>query len=194
MKTKVYGLLTIAVAIVLSVPAMSQESAAPAGHKSVGDVLNEQLSIIEKNVTSLADAVPDDKYNFVPSGPEFKTVRSFGGQIKHLATANYMLGSGILGEEKPIQTKGPDGPENIKTKAEIQKFLADSYTYLRKALDSVNEKNMTEPIKNPFGLKDPWTRLGLATLVIAHEYDHYGQAVIFARMNGIVPPASRPQK
>jgi uncharacterized damage-inducible protein DinB len=195
MKLFITGLRIIAIAGLLSTALFAQQSAPAASTpKSIGDILNQQLSMIEKNVTSLAEAIPENKYGFVPAGPEFKTSRNLGTQFKHIATANYMLGAGITGEAKPIDTKGPDGPENIKTKAEIAKFLQDSYEYLHKALSSMNDKNVNQPMKNPFGMKEDWSKLDMATLVIAHNYDHYGQAVVYSRLNDIVPPGSRPQK
>ena len=198
MKITAHGLLTLAFALLLTSASVAQEKKeeppAPTGSKPVSEIMSNQLSLSEKNVKSLAEAVPEDKYAFVPTGAEFKTSRSFGGQLKHIATANYLFGSSILGEKMPIETKGPDGPENIKTKAEITKFLNDSYAYLHKALDSITDKNATELIKNPFGSGDPWTRLGVATLGASHGFDHYGQMVIYARLNGIVPPGSRPQQ
>lgn len=198
MKLTTRGLLTFVMTLLLTAASVAQEkkdeAPAPTGSKPVSEIMSDQLSLSEKNIKSLAEAVPDDKYNFVPSGAEFKTSRSFGGQLKHIATANYMFGASILGEKMPIETKGPDGPENIKTKAEITKFLNDSYAYLHKALDSITDKNATELIKNPFGMKDPWTRLGVATLSAGHGFDHYGQMVIYSRLNGIVPPGSRPRQ
>jgi hypothetical protein len=78
----------------------------------------------------------------------------------------------------------------MKTKTEILSYLKASFTYVHKAIQTINEKNLVEPIKSPFG--EGWvTRLGLGTSVTAHGFDHYGQMVEYLRMNGIVPPASR---
>jgi hypothetical protein len=62
--------------------------------------------------------------------------------------------------------------------------------YVHKAIATIGEKNLVEPLKSPFG-EGSVTRLGLATSVTAHGFDHYGQMVEYLRMNGIVPPASR---
>ena len=42
-----------------------------------------------------------------------------------------------------------------------------------------------------FGMKAP--KINAAALGLAHPFDHYGQAVVYLRMNNIVPPASRPR-
>lgn len=150
-----------------------------------------QLTSLEKTVVDAAEAMPEDKFNFAPSGPgDFKGVRTFALEVKHMAVANYMLGSGILQEKPPVEMKGPNGPDNITSRADILKFLKDSFVYAHKALASVNENNVLESIKSPFGNQQT-TRLSLAIRILAHPYDHYGQMVEYLRMNNIIPPASR---
>ena len=154
-------------------------------------VLDHQLTNAEKTVVPAADAMPEDKFNFAPTQGEFKGVRTFGAEIKHMAVANFALGAAILGEKPPVDLGGgPDGPANIKSKAELMKFLDDSFAYAHKALNSITEANILEPIKSPFG-SNMTTRLALATSLIAHPFDHYGQMVEYLRMNNIIPPASR---
>jgi len=161
-----------------------------ADKSSVASVLNDSVTRGEKELVSAADAMPEDKYFFAPTSGEFKGVRTFGDEIKHVAAVNYILGASILGEKSPVDVGGESGPTAIKSKADIMKFAKDSYAYLHKAIDSVNEKNMLEPIKNPFW-DAPTSRLELAVLAAQHQFDHYGQMVEYLRMNGIVPPASR---
>lgn len=154
-------------------------------------VLERQLTSAEKTVVPAAEAMPEDKYGFAPTQGDFKTVRNFGAEVKHMAVANYALGAGILGEKPPVDLGGgPDGPAAIKSKADTLKFLNDSFAYAHKAVSSINETNVLEPIKSPFG-NNMTTRLGLAVSMISHPYDHYGQMVEYLRMNDIVPPASR---
>jgi DinB superfamily len=180
-------LLVFGIANLASVGFSQEKTAAKNTYASVLDGL---LSGTEKTVVAAADAMPDAKYDFAPTQGEFKGVRTFGGEVKHMAVANYALGSGILGEKPPIELSGPNGPENIKSKAEIMKFLNDSFAYAHKAINTINESNTLEPIKGPFG-PDMTTRLTLAIRLIGHPYDHYGQMVEYLRMNGIIPPASR---
>jgi hypothetical protein len=154
-------------------------------------VLDHQLTNVEKTVIPAADAMPADKYDFAPTQGEFKGVRNFGAEVKHMAVANYALGAGIIGEKPPVDLGGgPDGPASIKSKADIMKFLNDSSAYAHKALNSITEANVLEPIKSPFGT-NMTTRLALATSIIGHPFDHYGQMVVYLRMNNIIPPASR---
>lgn len=162
----------------------------PAEKPTFASVLDHQLSNTEKTVIPAADAMPADKYDFAPTQGDFKGVRTFGLEVKHIAVANYALGAGILGEKPPVAITGPDGPPEIKSKADIMKFLNDSSAYAHKALNSITEANVLEPIKSPFGT-NMTTRLALATSIIGHPFDHYGQMVVYLRMNSIIPPASR---
>ena len=170
------------------------QAAAPAEeHRTVAQVLDKSLSNAESEFVSAADAMPEDKYSYAPSNGEFKGVRTYGNQIKHVAAVNYILGAAILGEKPPVDTGDEHGPASVKSKADIMKFLKDSFAYAHKAMNSVDEKNLVASIKDPFG-DDSATRLGLALTVVAHPFDHYGQMVEYLRMNGVVPPASRPAK
>jgi hypothetical protein len=103
---------------------------------------------------------------------------------------NYLVGGAILEEKPPIDVGGENGPDSVKTKADIVKFLKDSFAYVHKSVNSINDANLLTPIKSPFG-ENMVTRLGMATLIVGHGFDHYGQMVEYLRMNSIVPPASR---
>jgi len=134
--------------------------------------------------------MPEDKYSFAPTNGEFKGVRTFAQQVKHVAAVNYLIAAAILGEKPPVDTGGESGPDAIKSKSEIVKFLKDSFAYVHKAVPGISEKGALESVKNPFGER-PVTRLELATWIPSHCFDHYGQMVEYLRMNGIIPPASR---
>ena len=181
--------------IVLGTVAISAgQMPSPPPAKTPGDALKFDLGIVQHEFTSAAEAMPEGKYSFHPvadSVNDFKGVRTFAEQVKHVAAANYMFGAGVLGEKPPVELGGENGPDSVKTKAEIVKFLNDSFAYLNKALDSLTAQNQLDQIDSPFGMKV--SRLSLASFAIAHPFDHYGQMVEYLRMNGIVPPASRPR-
>src|SRR5437868_13856668 len=156
-------------------------------------VLDRGLSNVEQEFVGAAEAMPEDKYNFAPTQGEFKGVRTFAQQVRHVAAVNYLVFASILGEKVPVDIGSENGPEAMKSKTDIMKFLRDSFTYGHKATAAINEKNATASIKSPFG-DETETRLGLATLIDYHCFDQYGQMVEYLRMNGIIPPASRPQQ
>jgi hypothetical protein len=169
--------------------AQAQSSQQPA--PTVASTVDRQVSMIEKEVVEAAEAMPEEKFNFSPEnlnipGDDYKGVRSFAVQVKHIASSNYFLWSPITGDKLPDGLKDGNGPEELKTKADIIKFLNDSFALGHKAAASLTAQNMLEV---PEHSKSP--RLYLATFGVAHAFDHYGQMVEYLRMNGIVPPASR---
>ena len=149
--------------------------------------------LTEEVIVSAADAMPADKYGFAPTDGEFKGVRTFGQTVKHLSATNYILAAAALGEEPPADAGDELGPEAVRTKAEILNYLKGSFAYLDKAIEAIGQK--TAPVKSsPISpLKNTEaTRLALAVESLVHAFDHYGQMVEYLRMNGVVPPASRP--
>ena len=173
-----------------SAPVMAQADKKPAEPHTISQVLNAQISNLENDFVPAAEAMPEDKYSFAPTSGKFKGVRTFAEQVKHVAAVNYVIGSAILGEKPPVDTGGEKGPESAKSKADIVKFLKDSFVYAHKAAGGINETNLVAGIKSPFG-DGATTRLGMATAIAWHGFDHYGQMVEYLRMNGIIPPASR---
>jgi hypothetical protein len=155
-------------------------------------VFDHTLTGVENEFVPAAEAMPDDKFNFAPTQGDFKGVRTFAQQVKHVAAVNYMMGGAILGEKPPVELGGESGPDNIASKADVVKFLKDSFAYLHKALNTIDEKNVLEKMQSPFG-PNKITRLGLTMIALGHPFDHYGQMVEYLRMNNIVPPASRGQ-
>ena len=155
-------------------------------------VLDRSLSSVEHEVVPAAEAMPEDKFNFAPTQGEFNGVRTFAQQVKHIAAVNYMIAGSILSEKPPVNLGGENGPDNITSKADVVKFLKDSFAYLHKAANSIDESNVLGQVQAPFG-PNKMTRLGLSVIAISHPFDHYGQMVEYLRMNNIVPPASRPK-
>jgi DinB superfamily len=181
--------LLLCVALVLTCSSWGQ-STKPDAHPTVAQVLDRGVSRAEDEFVGAADAMPEDKYSFAPTNGEFKGVRTFAQQVKHVAAVNYMIGASLLGEKPPVELGSENGPGTMTSKADIMKFVKDSFAYLQKAVATNNENNLVEMIKSPFG-NNQVTRLGITGVALAHPFDHYGQMVEYLRMNGIIPPASR---
>jgi hypothetical protein len=161
------------------------QQAPPKPPANVAEALDRQFSSLENEFVSAADAMPADKYDFAPTNGEFKGVRTFAQEVKHVANDNYSAAAQLLGEKPPVDTSSGNGPDEIKSKDQIMKYLKDSFAYTHKAIATVTDKNLLEP------LNGRGTHLGMASFVTWHSFDHYGQMVEYLRMNGIVPPASR---
>src|SRR5213082_1771824 len=170
--------------------------ASPSTPPTIGSAIDREITIVEKELIDAAEAMPEDKFDFSPEklnlpGSDYKGVRTFGQQLKHVAASNYLIWSPITGEKPPDTVNDGKGPDNMKAKAEIIKFLKDSFAFGHKAVATLNDSNLVQPI--PRDNRPPTTRLFMATFAPAHAFDHYGQIVEYLRMNGIVPPASRGQ-
>lgn len=155
-------------------------------------ILNFILDFQEKRIIEVAEAMPAEKYHFAPTAGEFKGVRTFAEQLKHIAADNYLLGAGILGENPPRDVGDDErGSTSVKTKQQIIAYLKDSFAYMHRAAAAIDDEK--SPIPTPH--ISPWpngsaTRLGVAIEDALHTWDHYGQLVEYLRMNDILPPAS----
>ena len=158
--------------------------------RSAQMVLDHTVLNLESELVPAADAMPEDKFDFAPSNGEFKGVRTFAQQIKHVAAVNYELGAAILEQKPPVDIGDEAGPASITSKPAVMKYLKDSFAYVHKAIATINDENAVGTVRSPFG-EGKVSRMGLAITVAWHGYDHYGQMVVYLRMNGIVPPASR---
>jgi uncharacterized damage-inducible protein DinB len=168
-------------------------SAPQAQPPTIAGVVDREISNVEKQILDVAEAMPEEKFNFAPEslnipGADYKGVRTFAGQLKHIASSNYFIWSPLTGDKLPEGLKDGNGPQNLKTKAEIIGFLKDSFAQGHKAASTLTTENM---LQTPGSSKS--TRLRLAVFGVEHAFDHYGQMVEYLRMNGIVPPASRRQ-
>ena len=194
---RVLVLLAVIILAITAVTALGQgtknaaAASAPQAQPTVGAVIDREISNVEKQVVDMAEAMPEEKFNFSPEslnipGGDYKGVRTFAGQVKHIAASNYFIWSPLTGDKLPEGLKDGNGPENVKTKAEIISFLKDSFALGHKAAATLTAENM---LQTPGSSKS--TRLRLAVFGVEHAFDHYGQMVEYLRMNGIVPPASR---
>lgn len=172
--------------LIASSTLLAQEAPAPPP-KTVSESINFIWKEVEKDFVALAEAMPEDKWAYKPTQGEFKEARTFAEQVKHVACGNEAWAKQIL-EEKPPERCDLGGPKPAKTKAEILGYLRDSFALLDKVIAETNAENLLHENKGPY-----WgpNRLSALTAAVWHVSDHYGQLVEYARMNGIVPPASR---
>ena len=160
------------------------------GAPPINKTFDQQISMVERETVSLAEAMPDDKYSFVPSGPEFKKSRTFGQQASHIAAVNFSVAAALLGEKAHDTGSDENGPSSLKTKADIVKYLKDSFAAAHRATAGVTTQTLNEMIKSAFG-NNQVPRVSMLTVPVWHTFDHYGQMAIYARLCGVVPPASR---
>lgn len=164
----------------------------PVGAQSTPDPMAQSMTpmfaMIERSFVALAEAMPADRYDFRPTDGAFEGARSFGEQVKHVACSNFAFFNEVEGLEPPAGC-ATGGPTSAATKSELVAYLRESFTYGKGVLQGTTPDNALQPTQGPYGGAS--TRLTLITLAVWHASDHYGQLVVYLRMNGLVPPASR---
>ena len=164
----------------------AQQSPPPS--KSVSDSIKLIWENIAHGFTALAEAMPEDKWNFKPTQGKFDNVRTFGEQVKHVACGNEAWAKKIKGEKKLPERCDLGGPNPARTKAEIIGYLHQSIRMMDDAIATTNANNLQEVLPGPY-FGD--TRLAGLNAALWHISDHYGQLVVYLRMNGLVPPGSQ---
>jgi hypothetical protein len=159
-------------------------------HDPVSEMYQQQLRLLEDDVVALARAMPSSNYDFVPKNGALAGLRTFGEQIKHLATLIYLAAAIVLEERSPYGPgQNDNGPDEIQSKAAILEYLEGALAYARGAMSSLTVENHLDEISTLFGIMP---RCAVAASIVYHSYNHYGQMVIYARMNGLAPPNSHP--
>jgi hypothetical protein len=173
-------------------PAAGQPPAQPPQPApTIAATIDREITAVEKLIVDAAEAMPEDKFGFSPEGlnlpgADYKGVRTFAQQVKHVAASNYAIWSPLTSDKIPEDFRGGNGPASVQSKADIMRFLQDSFALGHRAAATLTAQNFLQSAPSS---RSP--RLYLATFGVAHAYDHYGQMVEYLRMNGIVPPASR---
>jgi hypothetical protein len=159
---------------------------APGPALSPSNAVLEQWNEIGRKLIAMAEDFPEDKYGYKPA-PESRT---FGAMMLHVAGSMYYF-TDIAEGKKP---RYPDDPkaDNLKSKAQIVAFVkqcvADGAEVIRKEGDQGMEKVVDDGGPHLDRLYD------LAYGLVEHSGEHYGALVVYYRINGMVPPESRPKK
>jgi uncharacterized damage-inducible protein DinB len=190
-----FVLATLALSTASFTAGGQQATAQAAPAPTMASAMEAQLSAVEGQFVPAAEAMPEDRYAFAPAGDNFAGVRTFALEVKHVATANFVFYSAILGQDPPagVTAAGAgNGPDDVRTKDQVLKYLKDSFALGHKAMASLTAQNALAPLPKP-PLSFLNTRLSIATFLLWHATDHYGQMVEYLRMNSIVPPSSQGQ-
>ena len=177
--------LVLSFTLIFAAATVGQEQDIP---KNIADSIGNTLGWTERQFVAAAEAMPENKYSFIPSAGNFEGARSFAEQVKHVACANFAFFNEIEGKAPPENCE-KGGPSPAKSKPELVKYLKDSFEYGDRQLASINAQNALDRVEGRYG--GPSTKLGIAVTAVWHIADHYGQIVEYLRMSGIVPPATQ---
>ena len=160
------------------------------GQESLTSAIERQFSKIERDILTTAEAMPEEKFNFTPESLKLKNtalkgVRTFAGQIMHLATDNILIWSAITGDSVRADIEDVNGPKTITSKKDVIEYLKTSFEIGRKAISTVTSQNAMDMIQFRWR-KLP--RLDLAFYALTHANEHYGQMAVYIRLCGIIPP------
>ena len=187
---------SLASALLLAVTALPARAEPAPAASPFAAAVDAEIRNVEYPFVAIAEAMPEGRFDYSPEslnlpGSDFQGVRTFAAQVKHVAADNFAIWAPIAGRPEPPNLHAPNGPPEMKSRAEILKFLEDSFAYSHEAA-----RNLTS--ENALGLVEfrgsKVTRLSLVVLALTHINDHYGQLVEYVRMCGVVPPGSRPMK
>jgi len=173
---------------------LAQEAASKAAKqqddipKSIAESVGNTMQFAEGSFLGIAEAMPEEKYAFVPTSGKFEDARSFGEQVKHVACAQFAFFNEFEGKNPPEDCE-KGGHDPAKTKAELVKYLKDSFDYSNRVLATLTAKNALDRVEGRYA--GPNTKLGISVVAVWHMTDHYGQLVEYLRMNGIVPPMTQ---
>jgi hypothetical protein len=154
------------------------------------------FSKVESDILTTAEAMPENRFDFTPDslkipGAALDGVRSFAGQIMHLATDNILIWAAINNQKIDYDIPDVNGPTNIKSKKDILEYLRYSFKIGRNAIKSITAQNATSLIEFRWR---KLSKLDLAFYGIVHANEHYGQMVVYLRMCGLVPPPTKAEK
>ena len=187
---------TFAPALLLVVTALPARAEPAPAASPFAAAVDAEIRNVEDPFVAIAEAMPEGKFDYSPEslklpGSDFQGVRTFAAQVKHVAADNFAIWAPIAGRPESPNLHAPNGPPEMKSRAEILKFLEDSFAYSHEAARKLTSENALGLVEFR-GSKV--TRLSLVVLALTHINDHYGQLVEYVRMCGVVPPGSRPMK
>jgi len=177
--------IVLATLLLLVPSAFAQNNDVP---KTISGSVAFALKWAEQGFLSAAEAMPEAKYSYIPATGNFEGVRSFGEQVKHVACAQFAFFNEIEGKTPPEHCE-KGGPSKAATKDELLKYLRESFDYGDRVLATITPQNAVDRVEGPYA--GPNTKLGLAIAAVWHITDHYGQMVVYLRLNGIVPPVTQ---
>jgi uncharacterized damage-inducible protein DinB len=165
------------------------QPAAPSQANPLSTWLRNAYTGNRNNIVRTAEKMPEENFGMRPGAQQ--EVRTFGQQVTHVATYNFLWCSQAKGEKNP----SPGNLDKLTSKAEIMKVLNDAFTYCVSAYSALTDASGAEviDITQENGRQTRNLRMGLLTLNYGHNNEIYGSMVVYLRMKNLVPPASEPR-
>lgn len=141
-----------------------------------------RFGVMEKILLRAAELMPEEQYDFKPTDE----VRTFGQILGHVADSQYYFCSSVLGEESP----SPRVEETKTRKADLLTALQGAFAYCARGYEGLNDASGGHTVQLSSG---GTPKLSVLDIDQVHTIEHYGNLIVYLRMNGIVPPTSDPE-
>jgi len=177
-------LTSVFLLIVAAVGAQQPPAGGQGGQKlGIAQSLQNGYNNLKRNLTQAADKLSEADYSFKPGTmPE---VRNYGALFAHVAQAQFGQCSAVKGVPNPNQGKNLE--EELKTKADITKALADSFALCDEAFSSTTDENALQTVRQG---NNEVTRAAALYGVLVHGNEMYGTSAVYLRLKGVVPPST----
>ncbi len=170
---------------------MGGSQSAAAGPASLTNDILSQWNRAGSLLLGMAKDFPEDKFDYKATPAQ----RTFAEQILHATAASAMftdMAAGVM--PKSFDDVEKPSREKYKTRAQIVEFIQKTFADGAAAIQKYGDKGLLEPVNSPFEKGKMVTRAWMFTFATAHIYDHYGQCVVYYRLNGLVPPETRAEQ
>jgi len=144
------------------------------------------LTAASDKIMQLAEAVPEEKYDWSPQ----EGVRSFSEVFHHVISANYFFAT-KMGGELPKGVNMETLKDDLSSKEDYAAALQQSFDLVTETLKNTDEASLAEKVEFPF--PGEYTGMSTALILLSHANEHLGQLIGYTRMNGITPPWSEGQ-
>ena len=175
----------------LALPAVAQEAAKKADAlkpaRSPSQAIWEQWNEIGQKLVAIAEDLPEDKYEYKPHPDS----RSFVAQLLHASASMYYFTD--VAQRNKVRYGDDPKRDELKTKAQVVAFVKKCVEDGANVIKAKGDAGMATIIQYPES-KEQHRLSDLAYDMIEHSGEHYGQLVVYYRINGLVPPESRPKK
>jgi hypothetical protein len=173
---------TVVILALLFLAPLVRAQAVPAETKNpVSAALREILPGRQKNTVAAIEAMPADKFDYKPSGDQ----RTFGQLVDHIVETNYLL----CGKAAAVPASTVEGTKDTDSKDKRVTAVKASFDFCSEALAKMDDSKLTETTEG-FGGKQV-TRAWISLVLAGTWADHYAEAAMYLRLNGVLPPTAK---
>ena len=167
-------------ALLLLAAAAAQTTSGPTNNP-VSTALRDVLPGRQKNTVAAVEAMPADKFNYKPSADQ----RTFGQLVVHIAETNYLLCS----KAAAVSALKVEDVKDSDSKDKLVAALKASFDFCSDALAKMDDSKLAETTEG-FGGKQV-TRAWISLVLAGTWADHYAEAAMYLRLNGVLPPTAK---